>query len=132
MKIKVNEGFDKPFLDNGRHTVKITEVEDGLSEKKKIPFFACRFENEDGFVIHRFYNSEPGLPQIVALFEAVGFDVEEGKELDSSELFDKDVSILVSERTYNDPDTGDSKTIKQASDFKPAHKADTSNVNKNE
>ncbi len=105
-------------------------MEDGLSEKKNIPFFACRFENDDDFIMHRFYNSEPGFPQIVALFEAVGFNIEEGDEVDSKQLPNKDVSIIVSERTYSDPDTGDEKTIKQASDFKPAHLADTSDIKK--
>ncbi|MFW5761221.1 MAG: hypothetical protein ACOCXH_09595 [Cyclobacteriaceae bacterium] len=130
MKIKVDEGYDKPFLDNGRHTVKITNVEDGLSERKRIPFFVCRFENDDGFVMHRFYNTAPGFPQIIALFKSVGFNIEEGDEVDTRQLINKDVSIMVSERTYHDPDTGDEKTIKQAADFKPAHVAETSDVKK--
>ncbi|MGK7395003.1 MAG: hypothetical protein ACNS62_10535 [Candidatus Cyclobacteriaceae bacterium M3_2C_046] len=128
MKIKVGKGMDKPFLENGRHTVKITDIQDGLSEKKEIPFFACRFENDDGFIVHRFYNTNQGMPQIISLFEASGIEIEEGVEMDTYELRNKDVSIYVSERSYSDPDTGNDKTIKQASDFKPAHQADASNA----
>ena len=47
MKVVINE---KPFLENGRHVVNITEVEEGKSENKQIPFINCRLENEKGFV----------------------------------------------------------------------------------
>lgn len=131
MKIKVEEGQGKPYLNNGRHVVKITEIAEGKSENKGVPFFSCRFENEDGFITSRFYYTEPGMPIVIDLFKNAGISVEEGKELNTKELLNKKVSILVEERTYNDPNTSQEKTIKQASDFQPAEKANTSKAAKN-
>ncbi|MES2733767.1 MAG: hypothetical protein V4714_18620 [Bacteroidota bacterium] len=117
MKIKVEKGKSKPFLNDGRHEVEITAIAEGKSEHKEIPFFACRFENTDGYVISRFYLSDPGLAGIVSLFESVGLKIKEGEEINTDALLHKKVSILVQERTYNDPETGNERTIKQASDF---------------
>ena len=120
MKVSVKE---KPFLPNGRHVVQITEVEEGKSENKNVPFINCRLENEEGFVNQRFYLSEPGQPILAAFFKAVGL---EGKEVDTNELKGKTVSVEVEERTYEDAE-GKEKTIKQASHFQKVGEADTSN-----
>ena len=61
MNLNVTES---PRLKNGRHTVTITEINEGRSEYKDIPFFATRMESEDGFVEQRFYDSEPSQPII--------------------------------------------------------------------
>lgn len=130
MKIKVGEGEGKPYLNNGRHVVEITEIEDGKSEHKGVPFFLCRFENDEGFINSRFYYTDPGMPIIIDLFKNVGIKVEEGKELNTKELLNKKVSIQVEDRNYSDPNTGQDKTIKQASNFQPAEEASTSNATK--
>lgn len=120
MKVKINE---KPFLENGRHVVTITEVEEGKSENKDIPFFNLRLENEEGFVNQRFYLSEPGQPILAAFMQAVGV---KGKEFDTKELKGKTLSVEVEERTYEDAE-GKEKTIKQATHFQPVGQAETSN-----
>jgi hypothetical protein len=120
MKVKINE---KPFLENGRHVVTITEVEEGKSENKDIPFFNLRLENETGFVNQRFYLSEPGQPILAAFMQAVGV---KGKEFDTKELKGKTLSVEVEERTYEDAE-GKEKTIKQATHFQAAGHAETSN-----
>ena len=120
MKVKINE---LPFLPDGRHVVKITEVEEGKSENKDIPFFNCRLENEEGFVNQRFYLSEPGQPILAGFLKAVGI---EGKEFDTKDLKGKSLSVEVEERTYEDAE-GKEKTIKQATNFQPAGQAQTSN-----
>lgn len=122
MNVNIHE---KPYLSEGRHTVKITDIQEGKSEHKDVPFFNCRMENDEGFVNQRFYLSEPGQPFVAALFKAVGI---EDKSVDTKQLKGKELSVVVSERTYEDPD-GDKKTITQASDFQPAGKANTSNRN---
>ncbi|GAA4424829.1 hypothetical protein GCM10023188_05090 [Pontibacter saemangeumensis] len=119
MKLKIDE---KPFLPNGRHVVQVTEVEEGKSENKEIPFINCRLENEEGFVNQRFYLSEPGQPILASFLKAVGI---EKKEVDSKELKGKTLSVEVEERTYEDPE-GKEKTIKQATHFEKVGKADTS------
>ncbi|ARS34563.1 hypothetical protein [Pontibacter actiniarum] len=119
MKLKIDE---KPFLPEGRHVVKITEVEEGKSENKNVPFINCRLENEDGFVNQRFYLSEPGQPILAAFLKAVGIDK---KEVDSKELKGKTLSVEVEERSYEDAD-GKEKNIKQATHFAAAGEADTS------
>jgi hypothetical protein len=124
MKVQVEE---KPFLANGRHTTTITEVTEGKSENKGVPFFNCRFENEDGFVNHRFYLSEPGQPIMAELFQAVGI---EESEVDTQELIGKEVSIEVHERTYPDPDSQQEKTIKEARHFRPAGQSEISTATK--
>ena len=120
MKVKINE---KPFLENGRHVVTITEIEEGKSENKDIPFFNLRLENESGFVNQRFYLSEPGQPILAAFMQAVGV---KGKEFDTKELQGKTLSVEVEERTYEDAE-GKEKTIKQATHFQTAGQAETSN-----
>lgn len=120
MKIKVNEGMDKPFLENGRHLVEITHIEEGTSEHKGVPFFACRFENEQGFVTQRFYNSKAGMPIIASLFEAVNMPLEEGATANTEKLVGKKLFITVEERTYEIPESDNERTLKQATAFQTA------------
>lgn len=119
MKIAVDKGQDKAFLPDGRHTVTITHIDEGTSEYKGVPFFAARMENEAGFVTQRFYLSPGGMPIIMALCEAVGIEPKEGKDIDTKQLLDKDVSIEVGDYTYNNPEDGNERTLKQASNFQP-------------
>lgn len=123
MKLKINE---KPFLPLGRHVVTITEVEEGTSENKNVPFINCRLENEDGFVNQRFYLSEPGQPILAGFMKAAGI---EKTEVDSKELIGKTVSVEVEERTYEDAE-GKEKTIQQATHFQAVGEAQTSNATK--
>jgi len=119
MKVKVSE---KPFLAEGKHIVTITEIEEGKSENKGIPFFNCRLENEEGFVNQRFYLSEPGQPILAAFMQAAGIEKD---EFDTKELKGKSLAIEVEERTYEDA-SGKEKTIKQAINFTATGKAETS------
>ncbi|MDO1449055.1 hypothetical protein Q0590_22455 [Rhodocytophaga aerolata] len=123
MKIKVNEGMDKPFLENGRHLVEITHIEEGTSEHKGVPFFACRFENEQGFVTQRFYNSKAGMPIIASLFEAVNMPLEEGATANTEKLVGKKLFITVEERTYEIPESDNERTLKQATGFQTAEQS---------
>lgn len=117
MKIAVEKGQDKALLADGQHQVTITHIDEGSSEHKGIPFFAVRFENEEGFVSHRFYQSPAGMSSIVSLFEQAGIDVKEGKELDTKQLIGKQLDIEVGERSYTDPETHNERTLKQAVNF---------------
>lgn len=117
MKIAVEEGQGKSLLADGRQEVTIAHIDEGTSENKGIPFFAVRFENEDGYVSHRFYQSPAGMPAIVALFETAGIPVKEGEELDTKQLIGKTLTIEVGDRSYNDPETGNERTLKQAINF---------------
>lgn len=117
MKIAVDKGQDKALLPDGKQHVTIADIEEGTSENKGVPFFAVRFENEDGYVSHRFYQSPAGMSNIVSLFERVGIDVNEGDELDTKQLIGKELDIEVGERSYSDPNTGNERTLKQAMDF---------------
>lgn len=119
MEVTLNE---KPFLEDGRHTVTITEVASGSSEYKGVPFFNCRFENDQGFINHRFYLSEPGQPIMAELFHAVGITEQ---DVDTDQLEGKELSIEVYERSYDDPETGDTKTIKAARHFQTVGHSDT-------
>ena len=119
MKINVEEGLDKPFLPDGRHEVEITNIDEGKSEYKGVPFIACRFENEDGFVNQRFYVSSGGMPILMELCQATGVETGGKDQLDTNQLKGKKVSIEVGDYTYNDPETGSERTLKQASAFQP-------------
>ena len=119
MKITVTEGLEKPFLTDGRHEVTITQIDEGKSEYKKVPFLACRMENETGFVTQRFYTSPAGMPILMALCQAANVPVDPAKELDTNDLLNKKVSVDVSDYTYPDPDSGLERTIKQATAFEP-------------
>jgi len=117
MKIAVEKGQDKTLLADGRQTVTITNIDEGSSEYKGIPFFAVRFENEDGYVSHRFYQSPAGMPAIVSLFEMAGIPAQEGKDLDTKQLIGKEITIEVGERSYTDPENHNERTLKQAVNF---------------
>lgn len=117
MKIAVEQGQEKPLLADGHQLVTITHIDEGKSEYKDIPFFAVRFENEEGYVSHRFYQSQAGMPAIVGLFDEVGIPVEPGKELDTKQLLGKELTIEVGERSYTDPETQNERTLKQAVNF---------------
>lgn len=117
MKIAIEKGQAKTLLADGQQNVTITDIEEGTSEYKGVPFFAVRFENEDGYISHRFYQSQAGMPAIVGLFDMAGIDVKEGKELDTKQLIGKDLTIEVGERAYADPETGNERTLKQAVNF---------------
>ncbi|WP_020595302.1 hypothetical protein [Spirosoma panaciterrae] len=117
MKIAVEKGQDKLLLADGRQMVTITHIDEGKSEHKGIPFFAVRFENNEGYISHRFYESQAGMPAIVSLFEEVGLPVESGKELDTKQLLGKQLTIEVGERSYTDPESQNERTLKQAVNF---------------
>ena len=117
MKIAVEKGQDKPLLEDGPQTVTITHIEEGSSEYKGIPFFAVRFENEDGYVSHRFYQSPAGMPAIIGLFKMAGIDAQPDKDLDTKQLMGKEVEIEVGERSYTDPESHNERTLKQAVNF---------------
>ena len=117
MKIAVEKGQDKMLLPDGQQQVTITDIEEGSSENKGIPFFAVRFENEEGYLSHRFYQSSAGMPAIVSLFETAGIDVKEGKQLDTQQLVGKELTIEVGERSYTDPESHNERTLKQAINF---------------
>ena len=118
MKIQVEAGQDKGFLPDGRHTVEITNIEEGTSEHQNVPFFAARMENEDGFISQRFYTSPNAMPILLSLYAAVGIHPEAGKDLDTKHLLGKKVSIEVGEHSYADPASGNERTIKQATGFR--------------
>ncbi len=120
MKVQVQE---KPRLQHGRHFVTITEISEGKSEYKGIPFFAARMETEEAFVEQRFYDSEPSQPILAELMRAVGM---EGETLDTDKLVGKQLSVEVHERSYPDPDTGQEKTITEAGHFRKVGEAETS------
>jgi len=120
MKIQVEKGQDKGFLPDGRHTVEITDIEEGVSEHQNVPFFAARMESEDGFVTQRFYNSDAGRPIILQLYSAVGIKPEEGKSLDTKQLIGKRLSVEVGDHSYADPATGNERSIRQATGFRAA------------
>lgn len=117
MKIAVEKGQDKALLPDGRQEVTITHIDEGSSEYKGIPFFAVRFENDEGYISQRFYQSPAGMSSIVSLFESVGLPVEEGKDLDTKQLVGKQLAIEVGERSYTDPETHNERTLKQAMNF---------------
>lgn len=119
MKIQVDKD-DKGFLPDGRHTVEITDIEEGVSEHQNVPFFAARMENEDGFVTQRFYNSPAGKPIILSLYSAVGIKPEGEQDLDTKQLIGKKLSVEVSDHTYADPATGQERSIRQATGFRGA------------
>lgn len=117
MKIAVEKGQDKTLLADGQQHVTITDIEEGSSEYKGIPFFAVRFENDEGYVSHRFYQSPAGMPAIISLFDMAGIEAQEGKDLDTKQLIGKKMDIEVGERSYTDPNSNNERTLKQAVNF---------------
>ena len=114
MKIKTTE---RPFLPLGPAHVTVASVEDGgTSEYQGVPFIVARLENEDGFVEQRFYLSEAGQPILAEFIRALGLDPDE--EHDTQDFVGRELLVDVEEHTYEAPDTGDERTIKQATHFR--------------
>ena len=114
MKIQTQE---RPFLAIGPAHVKVTRVEDAQqSEYQGVPFITVRMENEEGFVDQRFYLSEAGEPILGEFVRAIGMKPTE--EHDTQDYVGKELLIDVEERTYEAPDTGQDRTIKQATHFR--------------
>jgi hypothetical protein len=85
-----------------------------------VPFFAARMENEDGFVLQRFYNSDAGHPIILQLYSTVGIKPEAGKDLDTKQLVGRLLSVEVGGHTYADAATGNERSVRQATGFRTA------------
>ena len=57
------------------------------------------------------------MPILMKLCRAVGIEPEANQELDTNLLKGKKASVEVGNYTYNDPETGNERTLKQASAF---------------
>ena len=114
MKIKTTE---RPFLPLGPAHVRVTSVEDDQrSEYQGVPYLNVRLENEDGFVEQRFYLSEAGQPILAEFVRALGLDPAE--EHDTQDFVGRELLVDIEDYTYEAPDTGSDRTIKQATHFR--------------
>jgi len=108
---------ERPFLPVGPAHVRVTSVDDAnRSEYQGVPFLNVRLENDEGFVEQRFYLSEAGQPILGEFIRALGLDP--SKEHDTQDFVGKELLVDVEERTYEAPDTGQDRTIKQATHFR--------------
>ena len=125
MKIQTTE---RPFLALGPAHVTVTAVEDGgTSEYQGVPFIVARLENDEGFVEQRFYLSEAGQPILAEFIRALGLDPEE--EHDTQEFVGRELLVDIEEHTYEAPDTGDDRTIRQATHFRKTRDGDPAAMN---
>lgn len=125
MKIQTTE---RPFLALGPAHVTVTSVEDGgTSEYQGVPFIVARLENEDRFVEQRFYLSEAGQPILAEFIRALGLDPE--VEHDTQDFVGRELLVDVEEHTYEAPDTGDERTIRQATHFRETRDGDGTSRN---
>lgn len=114
MKLQTTE---RPFLNVGPAHVEVTKVEEGQkSEYQGIPYLNVRLENGDGFVEQRFYLSDAGQPILAQFIQALGMDPAE--EVDTKDFVGKELTVDIEEHTYEAPDSGDERTIKQATHFR--------------
>ena len=108
---------ERPFLNIGPAHVTVASVEDGLkSEYQGTEYINVRLENADGFVDQRFYLSEAGQPILASFIQALGLDPSE--EHDTQDFVGRELLVDIEERTYEAPDTGQDRTIKQATHFR--------------
>jgi hypothetical protein len=101
MKIHFNKNLN--YLSNGDHEVVISEVTEGIS-KNSVPFFLCKFENEEGIINYKIYKTENSLPFIKKLFEAVGLYQQ---EVDTNNLIGKYLGITIKTKDWIDSTTGE-------------------------
>lgn len=119
MKIHLTE---RPFLPLGPAHVTVTAVDDGgVSEYRGVPFVVARLENDEGFVEQRFYLSEAGQPILASFVRALGLDPD--RDHDTQDFVGRALLVDVAEHTYEAPDTGDERTVRQATHFRAARGA---------
>jgi len=82
----------KKILNPGLHIVKITELSEGVSKNKKIPYLKCRFENDYGYIPEIFYINDTGKLYLDKLFSSVNI-LE--NEVNSIHLLGKILAIRV-------------------------------------
>ena len=114
MKIHLTE---RPFLPLGPAHVTVTAVDDGgVSEYQGVPFVVARLENDGGFVEQRFYLSEAGQPILASFVRALGLDPE--REHDTQDFVGRELLVDIEEHAYEAPDTGNERTLRQATHFR--------------
>ena len=108
---------ERPFLPVGPAHVEVTSVDDdNRSEYQGVPYLNVRLENGEGFVEQRFYLSEAGQPILAEFIRALGLDP--AAEHDTRDFVGRELLVDIEERTYEAPDTGQDRTIKQATHFR--------------
>jgi hypothetical protein len=118
MKIKVTKKYlARTPLENGDHPVKIISVNEGES-RKGTPFFACKFQNDFGYHTQRFHRTEKTESVIHELFNACGLPIEIGKDLETEQLYEKELVIKIRDSEYVNFETGELIRTKTAFDFR--------------
>ena len=118
MKIQTTE---RPFLPLGPNHVRVVSVDDtNKSEYQGVPYLNVRLENDEGQLEQRFYLSDAGQPILGEFIRAIGLDPSE--EHDTQDFVGRELLIDVEEHTYEAPDTGDERTIKQANRYRETSK----------
>ena len=54
---------------------------------------------------------------MVSLFKVAGIEVKQDGELDTKQLIGQELAIEIGERSYNDPEMGNERTLKQAMNY---------------
>ena len=54
---------------------------------------------------------------MVSLFKVAGIEVKQDGELDTKQLIGQELTIEIGERSYNDPEMGNERTLKQAMNY---------------
>ena len=96
----------KPKLQTGIHLITITKVFYGKTTFSKIPYFKCKFENENGWFYQKFFlNQKAGsINFIKKLFEAAGVYTD---SINPGDLSGKQLAIHIKSRKLIDFLTGE-------------------------
>jgi hypothetical protein len=117
MKISLKKIQKDYALQVGKHNVKITHIIDGIEENRNKTFFSCRFENSEGYIVSRFNNSEEELIQIIKLFNSCGFELGDNFTVDTNDLLNKELVIIVADQIFTDELTDEYIKIRVITDF---------------
>ena len=108
-----------PHLPLGPNHVKVTQVEEGLtSEYQGTPYLNVHLNNDNGVLEHRVYLSDKAQPLLADFLQALGLDPT--AEHDPQDFVGRELLVDVEEDTYQAPDTGNERTIRRATHFRPA------------
>ena len=117
MEISVNTTDFKEMLKVGNHNVVITKLRYGTSSKKGTPYVECKFENEQGFIYHKFWLNTRMNSFTLSFLLNAGLRVREGYNLDLDKLYNKKLRIKVTEKKYVDYSTGEIFTRREVKGF---------------
>ena len=116
------QATEAPLMPLGPARVRIARIEEGLrSEHQGTPYLNVHLEGVGGDAAgtaleQRLYLSEAAQPILATFINGLGLDA--SAEHDPQDFVGRELLVDIAERSYDAPDTGQPRTIREAEHFR--------------